>query len=173
MIQKPQKKSSSKVQKIAIVVVALVVLAGAGIAVRHFTTNSVKTTPSGVKLTPPTVAEKASGDTTKDQIVAEKNATPTPTQASGNGKKQVTPVISYAGADRLNAYVSGVLEDSGTCTATFTQGTSVITRTSSGFSNVSYTQCAPITPNLPAGSWSVIVTYSSANAQGTSQAQTF
>jgi hypothetical protein len=173
MIQKPPKKPSSKLKKIAIVVVALAVVAGAGAVVHHFTTDAIKTTPSGVKLTPPTADEKASGDQTKDQIVAKQNATPTPTPISSNGKKQVTPVISYAGADRLNAYVTGVLEDGGTCTATFTQGTSVVSRTSNGFSNVSYTQCAPITPNLPAGSWSVVVTYSSTTAEGTSQAQSF
>ncbi|MES1986673.1 MAG: hypothetical protein V4440_01340 [Pseudomonadota bacterium] len=135
----------------------------------------MKTTPSGVRLSPPTDAEKASGDQAKDKIVQNKDgetATPQPTTA--DGKKLVSVVITDASTANLTAYANGVLEDGGICTATFTQGTTIVTRTSSGFSNVSYTQCAPITPNLPtSGNWSVVVSYSSNTAEGTSTAQTF
>lgn len=179
MIRKPARKpKKTPLKKVVIgLIIVLALAAGYGI-LHHFTTDAIKTTASGVKLAPPTNEEQASGDQQKDTIVNQTKdgqASSSPTATTATGKKVVTPIISYAGSDRLNAYVSGVLEDGGTCTATYTQaGQANVIRTSSGFSNVSYTQCAPITPDLPAaGTWSVTVQYSSTSAEGTSQAQTF
>jgi hypothetical protein len=75
----------------------------------------------------------------------------------------------------INAFVTGVFEDDGTCTATLTQGAQTITRTSVGFKNASYTQCTPINlsaANLGTSPWSVVVSYSSGTASGSSQAVT-
>lgn len=179
MIRQPARKpKKTPLKKVVIGLIIVLVLVAAYGVFHHFTTDAIKTTTSGVKLAPPTKQEQASGDEQKDTIVNQTKdgqANPSPTATTATGKKVVTPIISYAGSDRLNAYVGGVLEDGGTCTATYTQaGQATIVRTSTGFSNVSYTQCAPITPNLPAaGTWSVVVQYSSTSAEGTSQAQTF
>jgi hypothetical protein len=176
MINKNPNKKNYK--KFLIGGLAVVLLVGAGLAIRHFTSNTTPATPEGVKLAPATPEEKQDADNNKDRIVAsEKNGSSSsssaPTETS-NSKKQVTVVITNASGDMLNSYVSGVFEEGGTCTAAFTQGGSTITRTSQGFKNVSYTQCAPITPNLPNNAkWSVVVSYSSNTAEGKSAAQSF
>ena len=129
--------------------------------------------PSGVKLKPATKEEKKEADQKKEEIVKEQSQQEAP-PPTPSGKKQVSVVITNASASSVNAYVSGIFEEGGTCSAIFTQGSMSITRTSQGFANVSYTQCAPITPNLSTGgSWSVVVSYNSASAEGKSEPQTF
>jgi hypothetical protein len=156
----------------------LLVLLGCGIyfAKSYFHRSTMTpVTPQGGNLATATEEEKQQAADNKDRIVEEQNNKPQPTQNSPTptpAKKQVTVTITNANKDTVNAYVSGIFEDGGTCTATFTQGSTVVTRTSTGFKNVSYTQCAPIAPNLPSGgTWSVVVSYSSAAAEGTSKTQ--
>lgn len=117
-------------------------------------------------INPATEEEKRESEQHKDAIVEQQNQpAPQPGQ-----KKQVSVVITSADANSINAYVSGVLEDGGTCTATLTKGSQKIDRTSSGFSNVSTTNCSPIAPNFPSGgTWTVTVSYSSASAEGKAQ----
>jgi hypothetical protein len=64
-----------------------------------------------------------------------------------------------------------VVEDGGTCTATYANGFNTYTKASSGIANVSYTQCEPIridAGKLSKGSWRVTVKYSSSTGSGTS-----
>lgn len=171
------KKSGSKKKKniiLACVAAALLVV-GSYAVFRVFYHNNrppAITGTDGINLEPPTEQDKQESDQNKDRIVEEQNQSSGTSQNTGT--KQVGVVITNATADSVNAYVTGVLEENGTCSATFTQGSTTITRTSSGFGNVSYTQCAPITPNLPnTNTWSVVVSYSSPSAAGKSQAQTF
>lgn len=134
--------------------------------------NTQQTSPSGVNLNPPTSQERQETDQHKQSL---ENQTSTPTSANNNGKKQVTPIITYADKTRVNAYVTGVFEDGGTCTATLTQGSQTITATSSGFENASYTQCAPIdlsNKNLGSSPWALVVSYSSNSSEGQSQSTT-
>jgi len=166
------KKPHSK-KKIALISLALVAVAVGGLfTFRYLTTPDQPATPPGVKLAPASKEEKEESEANKQRLVDEKNNQNNQSDGSGNGKINV--IISNAGYDSLSAYVTGVFEEGGTCTATFTQGSTTITRGSTGFANVSYTQCAPITPNLPnTNGWSVVVSYTSASGQGKSQAQTF
>lgn len=150
----------------------LVAVVGSVFAYRHLTKPTPPTVPADVKLAPATEEEKKESDANKQRLVDEKNNQPSQDQSSE--AKQVGVIITNASSESVNAYVTGVFEENGVCTATFTQGSTVVTRSSSGFANVSYTQCEPITPNLPNPTgWSVVVSYSSASAQGKSQAQTF
>lgn len=166
MVKKTNKKSSrSRVFLISLAVIAAI---GFGYGIYYYATKSdpVPETPSGIKLAPPTKEEKQQSEDSKQKIVDQQKNSNT----ANSGKKQVTVTITNATTDNVSSYVSGVLEDGGTCTATFTQGSTTVSRTSSGFSNVSYTQCAPITPSLPSGgSWSVTVKYDSSTSGGTSQ----
>lgn len=118
-----------------------------------------------INLDPPTEEEKTETEENKKSISEDSPAPP----ASNNGKKQVTPVITSADRSEVRAYVTGIFEDGGTCTATATKGAQVKTATSSGFADFNKTTCAPITISLPDGGWSIVVSYSSSTAEGKSQ----
>jgi len=72
-------------------------------------------------------------------------------------------VISSATSSGVSAYVTGVFEEEGACTVTATQDSKSYTKTSTGFQNASYTQCAPIIWDaaLTSGTWSIVVIYES------------
>jgi hypothetical protein len=130
------------------------------------------TSGSSVNLNPPTLQDKADNQQHKDNIVKDQTS---PTPIISSGKKQASVLISYMDKTTVDAYATGVFEDGGTCTATLTQGSQTVTRTSTGFQNASYTQCAPISladANLGGGAWTVIVSYSSATAAGKSGSST-
>ncbi len=136
--------------------------------------HGVITTADGhqVALNPPTTQEKKAADSQKDQIVQdEKNRANS--SNSNQPKKNVSVVITELSASSIKGYVQGVFEEGGTCTATAVQGSQVITKTSTGFQNVSYTQCAPISWGSPLGlgKWTVTLKYQSSTAEG-SQSQT-
>ena len=142
-------------------------------------TDTTDTTPvtegtEGINLEPATEEEKAQNEQHKEDIVKQQTQ-PTPPPATG--KPKVTPVIVSASVDGVGAYVPGVFEEGGTCTAIFTKGSQSFNRSSAGFQNASYTQCAPIAltrSNFPsAGTWSVVVSYASAKVEGASAATTF
>lgn len=130
------------------------------------------TQQTDINFNPPTQQDKTINDQHKDELVKSQSATPT--TYNGN-KKQVKPTITHADKTTVNAYVTGVFEDGGTCTVTLTQGNQTITKTSTGFQNASYTQCTPISltdAGLSEGVWTVIVSYSSSTAEGKSESTT-
>jgi hypothetical protein len=120
-----------------------------------------------VNLKPPTKEEKQSADANKEAII-QKNTTIKSAPTNTTQKKQIDIVITDATSNGVRAYVSGVFEEGGVCTATATQGSQIITQTSTGFQNVSYTQCAPINWGSPLanGTWSITLSYRSATAEG-------
>lgn len=166
---------SNKKKVVVIIVITALVVAALGFAAFKVFRKTDTSTPTGtdtINLEPATEQDKQEADQNKDRIVEEQKQSANTGTSQTSNKKQVNVVITNAATDSINAYVTGVFEENGTCTATFTQGSTSVTRTSNGFQNVSYTQCAPITPNLPSGgSWSVVVSYSSSTAEGKSQAQ--
>lgn len=168
-----KQKASRKLIVSAAVILLLVGSLGAFALLRS---ETPETTPSGVTLAPATPEERKSSEDNKARIVEEEKqrSNSGDSSQSASSKRQVSVTVTSATAESVNAYVTGVFEEGGTCTATFTQGSTTISRTSVGFGNVSYTQCAPIAPSLPSTSgWSVKVNYSSAAAEGTSQAYSF
>jgi hypothetical protein len=122
---------------------------------------------SGIKYEPPTEEEKQQAEAHKDDL-AQQNNNPAPAPSTPNAKKSVTPVITNVDNSGLRGYVPGVIEDGGTCTATAKSGSATVTKTSSGFFNVSYTQCAPIDwdSQLASGTWEFTLSYQSAKAEG-------
>jgi len=126
---------------------------------------------SKVNLQPPTTQDKQETQNHKDQLAQTPPAAPTD---SSTGKKIVSPIITHADKYGTNAYVTGVFEDGGTCTATYTKDSQNITATSQGSENSNYTSCGPM--KLPGplninGTWTVVVSYSSTDAQGKSAPQ--
>lgn len=131
-----------------------------------------------INFDPPTATEQQDAEETKDRIVSEQensSSTPNPGQPQSPGsKKGVTPTITEASRSVVKVYVTGIFEEGGTCTATFTKGSQTLTKSSDGFQNASYTQCAPIELSgnfLSSGKWSVTVKYSSSVSEGTSEVQ--
>lgn len=122
------------------------------------------TTADGQKLIvePTTDNEKKETEDYKQQL-AQNNGQ--------SGASTANVIITEASGGVVRAYVSGVYEDGGICTATAVQGSQVVTRSSTGFKNVSYTQCPPIEWNLSSGTWTIKVTYKSTTAEGQSAPQ--
>lgn len=95
--------------------------------------------------------------------------TPKPSNSTST-KKSVTPVITYAsnnsGDSRVFGYVGGVVENTGTCTFTFT-GNGTIIKKSIGVEDVSKTNCSTTPPS--GKGWSVTLSYNSNSASGASK----
>lgn len=127
-----------------------------------------------VNLDPPTEEDKTRVEQNKQRIVDQQNGQ---SQTSGSTAK---PVITYAEQYQSNVevggYVNGIFEDGGTCTAKFSQGSQVVTKSSKGVKNSNNVSCpAIVTPAStlsPKGTWTVTLTYSSPTASGTSDQRT-
>lgn len=123
------------------------------------------------EFSPPTDAEKKEADQRKETLISQPEAS-----SDNTTKKKVTPIITYADSVGVNAFVPGVFEENGTCTATYLKDDNKITASSKGFQNSNYTSCAPIKLNGALslkGEWNVSVKYNSNNAGGVSEAYSF
>lgn len=125
--------------------------------------NSPQTTNSNTNTT------KTSGNTAS------------PSTSSTQNKQEVGVALTYAGTGsdpgtiEVRAFVSGVIEGDGTCTATFTNNSSSITQSSPGFIDATTTQCEPMIiskSKLSPGQWKVTVQYTSPTSTGVSQSNT-
>jgi cytoskeletal protein RodZ len=172
---KKRKNKLSKISKPLLITGLVLVLGLSSYAfLNHKHNNSSNTTSkpnnsspnSNINYGPPSNAEKQETQAHKDELAQSDHSQPPPPTSSG--KRAVTPRITSTEGSQVYAYVPGVFEDGGTCTATFTQGTQKIVKTSQGFANATYTSCSPI--SRPSGAWTVIVSYSSSTAEGSSQA---
>jgi uncharacterized iron-regulated membrane protein len=157
---KKLKKLARRPLPLAVTLVLILIALGLGWV--HWHNKSPQTTTGG-SLSPATTAEKQAAADHKDQIVQQQQNQSSP---AASGTKSVTLVITEASSTGIKGYVQGVFEDGGTCTATATQGSQTVTKTSAGFANVSYTQCAPINWTLGSGTWTVSLSYKSVSASG-------
>ena len=173
--------------KKAAVIIPVIVLASGGYYLWHKHHNSLNanqtfsvggsmvTSSKGINYGPPTAAEKAESSAANNAaIAAQNNQITTPT----NSKRSVTVFIvnsSQSGPGQslyVSAYVSGIIEDGGTCTLTLIkQGAPTITKTSTGFSDATKTDCPPFNVAYndfsQTGNWTATVSYSSSSANGT------
>jgi len=186
-----QKKSKNFLKKKAVIiagiVVAVLLVVGGGFYAWQRQNASIPTTPTvaeneaavKTETQPQQEAEPAASNESSESA---KNGETTPAPTAPSGKKQVTPALTFAGyADaakqqvEVDAFVQGVLEDGGTCTMTATKGGQKVTAQSTGRANVSQTRCENIIVDrakFPSGgTWSVVVTYESATASGSSAPQ--
>lgn len=114
-----------------------------------------------VNLNPATSADKQAADSNKQAIIERDN------KLNSQSSRQSTLIITGVTATEAKAYVAGVFEDGGLCSAVATKGSQTITASSQGFENVSYTQCSPLTWQTPlgAGTWSIKVIYKSSSTE--------
>jgi hypothetical protein len=145
--------------------VAILLIVGIGVfAYTHYSKKKpIPTTADGqtVNLEPATPTERSETDTHKENIANDSKQ-----NTSGEPSTSASLVITSASMSGVRAYINGVFEENGVCTATATQGQTTYLKTSSGFQNVSYTQCAPIDWNTPltTGTWQINVSYKSPTA---------
>lgn len=167
----PRFKFSLSRRRLVVLATVVLVLAGGGAyAIHRWRVNHVPpptiTGKDGKKITlsPPTKQEKKDVEDHKSDLVKQQSAADSNT---GSSNVVITsPSSANPSATGVRAYVNGVFEEGGTCTATATQGTTSVTKSSAGFENVSYTQCAPIDWDSPLsnGKWTITVSYKSATA---------
>lgn len=173
-----QKKHTTKV---LIVAAALLLLVGGYLAYAYTSkaawpfnasvSDTTQTQPddSDINYSPPTDQEKASSQDGKKN--SEDPSQPT------ESKTSVSVDISYAGSSddsasiEIRAFTTDVIEGTGTCTATLTHNGKVVTATSKGFVDARSTICEPIEisqSKLEAGTWKLVVTYTSPSDTGAS-----
>ncbi len=172
------KKRQKNTHKKIIVAALLACLVGVGIYVFFIRDNSMKNSDSPVEqiqeetinYAPASDEEKQEAQDNKQRIVDEQEQE----NQNSTGLKSVAVTIASADSNSVFASVSGVIEDGGTCTATFTKGSQTFSKSSDSIANVSNTQCGRIAPPaLSAGEWQVVVSYQSSKASGTSEPMTF
>lgn len=128
--------------------------------------------PSTKKYPGPTDQEKQQTEQHKDDLSKQNDAT----QPAASDLKSVTPVISSADQTGVRAFISGIFENSGTCTFTYAQGAANFTKTSQASADASTTICYVTTASSDfpsSGSWSVTLSYSSDKSKGISVAKDF
>lgn len=139
------------------------------------------TTASPINYSPPTEKETKDGQETKKQSYNNSSTngdgdTQVTPQSNNTDKKAVSIAVSYADINSENqleirAYTSDIIEGSGTCTATITNGTTTLMASTPAFIDVSSSICEPIyfsRDRLAAGEWTIKVSYSSPDATGVS-----
>lgn len=133
-------------------------------------------TDTGIVYGPPTEAEKKEAEKIKDKPT---QTPPAPT-SEATGKRNVTPTLTSWGQNpstkdlEAAGYVSGIVENGGTCTLTATRGSKQVSESISATQNAQNVSCGLITiarSNLSTGTWSLILSYSSASSEGTSNPQ--
>lgn len=124
--------------------------------------------PSNEELEASQDAKKRNDEQTKSDTATNPDNNTTTTD--------VSVAISYAdvidGQLEIRAFTNGVIEGSGTCTATITKDLKTITKESEAFIDVSSSICRPIyvsLDELSSGVWDVQVRYTSGDASGTSE----
>ena len=104
-----------------------------------------------------------------------------PTVNTNTGKKEAAVLITNVGVFNetvsASGFITNVVESSGACTYTFTNGVNKIVKQSKVLSNPSSTTCEtvsfPVSELSVAGTWSLTLSYSSAESAGLSQAREF
>lgn len=145
------------------------------LALRSSSSQDIKKdTTQNINYDPPTEEEKQQAEDNKERIIEEENNNKDP-EADDDGRVIVAPIISSAaivGSDvEVRSYVTGTIENGGTCQATLTQNGNTVSKESTSVADATTTICPPLRiplSQLSSGTWSIVVTYSSLTSTGTS-----
>jgi len=131
--------------------------------------------PSPTASAPDTPAPVPSGTTSA-------TAVPTPSPSISRGSRTaVTPFVTAASWDQpsgtltVTALVPNLVELDGTCTVTATNGSITLSASATSAPGANDTECNPMMlsgSRLTAGTWSLVVAYSSKRSVGVSAART-
>jgi len=134
------------------------------VAVRVLTVAAVLGFLSG--CTDPATGPKPTGSATS----IAPGVTPPPEKTETPSPVTADAVVSYVGVDvdgvnvSAAGYIQGVLENGGACTFTFTGTAEPVAVSSEGIADSSTTSCGTVQvplAQLPSGTWSVVLSYSS------------
>lgn len=184
IIMKTRNKKS-RLHRLATLGIIPVLLLGGGLFwyLREKEPNAPDTTgpplSEDINLEPATEQDQQRADQKKQDVV--NNEGPKPSEDT---KKSVTPVITrptdsetISGDIEVRAFIPGIYEDTGECSAVFTNGSMSFTRQVEALKDATTTRCDTVQvarEDFPStGNWSVKVTYSSPTAQGSSETRTF
>lgn len=158
----------SRTKKILLLVVLAVVVGAVGYGIWYKVADHPKPVGAGeINYGPPTKTEKKETEQHKKDLESQQSS-------SDSQTGQATVVITYLSTTEARGYVSGVFEDGGTCTLTLTKGTTKVSGTSTGISDVNKTTCGPISiqsGQLTSGDWNAVLSYKSDTASGSSTTQ--
>ena len=167
----------SKKRLIILVALGTALLALAGIV--YFLSSPAHNTPTSdksasddynkVDYSPANQTDKTYNDQIKENI------TPTPNDSPSNSSANIVIVDAsqYNDTIEVRSFISNLVENSGTCTFTFTgPGTKVI-KTAAATADASTSRCAntkiPVTEFDAKGTWQIVISYSSSSASGKSE----
>lgn len=160
------------------VTAGVLIIAGGSFALVRHRQNREASADSNINYGPVTEEEKKETEAHKQQLDQDtKNASEPSPPPTEDGKRTVYPMIvtaeQYDNTVEVTSYISGIIEDGGTCTITLTKGTDKITKTVTGVRDAKVTRCPIVTVPLAEfpskGNWTAVVTYSSTAATGASQ----
>lgn len=130
-----------------------------------------------LNLDPPTDEERKNADDNKRAIVDREQQLKD--RPASTGKRTVKPFITYAGQFEpqnqieVGGYVPGIFEEGGVCRATFSQGSSNFSKQVPATQNANSVNCPVIkaarSDFSPKGNWSVVLSYDSKTASGSSE----
>lgn len=187
---KTPKPKNNQRKKIALGLIALVVLLFVGATAYAYSTStwpfqkptqqtaSTNTTSKGVNnvdYSPPSQDDIARSQDAKKRGDTAQTQQPTNNQTQ---TKKVSVGISFAdvvnSTVEIRAFIPNVVEGTGTCTATLTKdGAQSITRQSKAFIDSTTSQCQPIVINTvdfpQTGTWRLVVNYNSPTSEGNSE----
>lgn len=123
----------------------------------------------------------ASGNNAKDRMEADEKAKAnTIVEQDDSGLKIARPVINFIAQEgdkiAVGGEISNINEAGGTCTYVFSNGSSVVTASTSTLPNPSYISCETARiekSKLSSGTWSVKIKYKSNTAEGESEEQSY
>lgn len=177
--KKLKRPGSNKKKFVKLAAIVLLIVTGVFLYTKQRSNNNELTQTTDQKpsetinLAPANEEEKQQGSDEKQSTASGGDGGSS--SGAAPSASNLTVTITSADASTIRAQVSGVVEDGGTCTAVFTQGSKSYMKKSSGLENVSYTQCEPIRPDagkLTSGTWKVVVKYDSSKGSGTSAEST-
>jgi hypothetical protein len=152
-----------------LIFLAAVLLVGSGVfAYNRWFSDPTLRDPT-INYGPPTEKEQEVGDDIKKDIVEEDKQEQGPQPTIKKASVVITDASQYGNEIEVRSFVSNIYEN-GTCTITFTKGSSSFSKQSPATKEASNTLCkAVVVPRSSfssSGAWKVTVEYQSANAAG-------
>lgn len=135
-------------------------------------TNQPTSSADGdINFSAPSEEDNKNTEARKQEII-EKSQNPSANPSGANVQPIITYSEKYGNDVETAAYVQGVSEEGGTCTATYSKNGQSKEAKVTAFANSGATNCPPMiisASSLGSGTWQVKVTYKSATRSGVSE----
>jgi hypothetical protein len=172
-------RRSNQSQRFRNIILAVLILGlmGLGVWVLYTRDSGVAKDSGASKIdnTPATSQDQSFSDSKKEKQPVSNSGSST--NASSDQKKVEVTITTYNATDNgslsVNGYVSGVVENGGTCILTLTDSASKsVTTTRQAIADATTTTCgesAVALSKLHSGTWKAVLSYSSATSVGASE----